>query len=154
MILKFGVYHLGLNLYKVSINDGPGLTLTNFMARSNWVTCTFEWGKLLQSHLMVENLQRRTLLTKKYHERKTLTSGGCLPLSRGYILVYNHYFQTSSSLKPLGKSSKNFYVEFPEEVGKKVYIYGTGHMTKMVAMPIYGRTFKKSSSLEPKVRCF
>ena len=27
-------------------------------------------------------------------------------------------------------------------VGKIVYINGTGHMTKMVAMPIYGKTFK------------
>ena len=25
------------------INDDPGLTLTYFTARSNWVTCTFEW---------------------------------------------------------------------------------------------------------------
>ena len=32
--------------------------------RSNWVTCTFKWGKLLQSHLMEENLQQRTILTE------------------------------------------------------------------------------------------
>ena len=64
MILKLGMYHLGLKLYKVHINDDPGLTLTYFMARSNWVTCTFEWGKLLQSHLMEENLQQRTILTE------------------------------------------------------------------------------------------
>ena len=38
---------LGLKLYKVYINDDPGLTLTYFTARSNWVTYTFEWGKLL-----------------------------------------------------------------------------------------------------------
>ena len=25
------------------------------------------------------------------------------------------------------------------ELGKKVYINGTGHMTKMAAMPIYGK---------------
>ena len=29
------------------------------MARSNWVTCTFEWGKLLQSHFMEEHLQQK-----------------------------------------------------------------------------------------------
>ena len=44
MILKLGMYHLGLKLYKVYINDDLGLTLTYFMARSNWFTCTFEWG--------------------------------------------------------------------------------------------------------------
>ena len=64
MILKLGMYLLGFKLYKVYIIDDPGLTLTFFMARSNWVTCTFEWGKLLQSHLMEENLQQRTILTK------------------------------------------------------------------------------------------
>ena len=64
MILKLGMYHWGLKLYKVYINDDPGLTLTYFTARSNWVTCTFEWEKLLQSHLMEENLQQMTILTE------------------------------------------------------------------------------------------
>ena len=32
-----------------------------------------------------------------------------------------------------------FYVEPPWEGGKKVYINGPGHMTKMAAMPIYGK---------------
>ena len=31
------------------------------------------------------------------------------------------------------------YVEPPWEGGKKVYINGPGHMTKMAAMPIYGK---------------
>ena len=64
MILKLDMYHWGVKLYKVYINDDPGLILTYFMARSNWVTCTFEWGKLLQSHLMKEILQQRTILTE------------------------------------------------------------------------------------------
>ena len=37
---------LGTQSLQVYINDDPGLTLTYFTARSNWVTCTFEWGKL------------------------------------------------------------------------------------------------------------
>ena len=44
-----------------------------------------------------------------------------------------------------------FYVEPPWEGGTKVYIFGPGHMTKMVAMPIYGKNLKKSSSPEPEV---
>ena len=64
MTLKLGMKHQGLKLYKVYINDDPGLTLTYFMARSNWVICTFEWGRLLQSHLMEEILQQRTILTE------------------------------------------------------------------------------------------
>ena len=59
--ISVGTLHWGLKLYKVYINDDPGLTLTYFTARSNWVTCMFKWGKLLQSHLIVENLQQRTI---------------------------------------------------------------------------------------------
>ena len=44
-----------------------------------------------------------------------------------------------------------FYVEPPWEGGTKVYINGPGHMTKMAAMPIYGKNLKKSSSPEPQV---
>ena len=36
-----------------------------------------------------------------------------------------------------------FYVEPSWEGGTKVYINGTGHMTKMAAMPIYGKTPSK-----------
>ena len=64
MILKLGMYHLGLKLYKVYINDDPGLTLTYF---------TFEWGKLLQSHLIEGNLQQRTLLTMKKIDLRVLS---------------------------------------------------------------------------------
>ena len=64
MILKLGMLHGRLKLYEVYINDDPGLTLTYFTARSNWVTCTFELGKNFKSHLMDENLQQRTILTE------------------------------------------------------------------------------------------
>ena len=41
-----------------------------------------------------------------------------------------------------------FNMWYPKEGGIKVYINGPGHMTKMAAMPIYGKKLKKSSSLE------
>ena len=41
-----------------------------------------------------------------------------------------------------------FYVEPPWEGGTKVCINGPGHMTKMAAMPIYGKNLKKSSCPE------
>ena len=44
-----------------------------------------------------------------------------------------------------------FYDEPPWEGGTKVCINGPGHMTKMAAMPIYGKNLKKSSSPEPEV---
>ena len=37
MIMKLGKDHQGLNVYEVYINDIPGLTLTYFSARANFV---------------------------------------------------------------------------------------------------------------------
>ena len=39
--------------------------------------------------------------------KKKLTPGGCLSLPRGYIDVYDHNIQTSSSLKPLSQLKPN-----------------------------------------------
>ena len=64
MILKLGMYCRGLKLLKVCINNDPGLTLTYFTARSNWVACTFGCGKLLHNHLMEEIFQQRTILNE------------------------------------------------------------------------------------------
>ena len=67
-------------------------------------------------------------------------------------VVVRPQFQTSSPLKPLGQSKLNFMWSHPWQGGKKVYINGPGHMTKMAAMPIYhGENLKKSSSPEPEV---
>ena len=44
-----------------------------------------------------------------------------------------------------------FYVEPLWERGTKVYINGPDQMTKMAAMPIYGKNLQKSSSPEPEV---
>ena len=45
MILKLGMKHLGMELYKVYINHDSGMTLTYFTARSTYVTHAFEWEK-------------------------------------------------------------------------------------------------------------
>ena len=45
MILKLGMEHWGLKLFKVYINDDPWLTLTYFTARSNLVPYAFVWEK-------------------------------------------------------------------------------------------------------------
>ena len=38
MILKLGMKHQAIELYKVDINHDPGMTLIHFMARSTEVT--------------------------------------------------------------------------------------------------------------------
>ena len=52
-------------------------------------------------------MDRRFLLMEK------MSSTGCLPPPPGYIHVYDHNIQRSSSLKPLGQSKPKFnlYVE-------------------------------------------
>ena len=69
-------------------------------------------------------------------------------LKKSEIHVYNHYYQTSCSLKSLGQSKPNFMWSLLGSLEKKVYIKGTGHLTKMAAMLIYGKNFQKSSSKE------
>ena len=51
MILKLGMKHQAVELYKVYINHDPWMTLTYFMIRSTYLAHAFEWGKLLQCHL-------------------------------------------------------------------------------------------------------
>ena len=41
-----------------------------------------------------------------------------------------------------------FHVVPPWEGGKKLYINGPGHMTKMATVPVYGKNLKKSSITE------
>ena len=43
-----------------------------------------------------------------------------------------------------------FHMERPWDRGTKVCSNGPGHMTKMAALPIYGKNLTKSSSSEPK----
>ena len=43
--------HRWLKYFNVYINHDPVMTLTKFMARSSWIACAFELGKLLKCHL-------------------------------------------------------------------------------------------------------
>ena len=47
-------------------------------------------------------------MDRRFMFMKKMSSGGCLPLSRGYIHVHDHNIQTSSSLELLGQSKPNF----------------------------------------------
>ena len=70
-----------------------------------------------------------------------------------YIHANDHYFQTSSP-KPLGQSKPNFIWSLLGKGGKKVYMDGPGHMTKIAATPIYGKNLQKIIFFpEPEVLC-
>ena len=68
-----------------------------------------------------------------------------MSLSRGYLHIRDHYFQTSSSMKLFGQSKPNF-IWSPLGKRKKVYINGPGHIIKMAAVSIYIKTVKIISS--------
>ena len=97
MILKLGMYHWGLKLYKVYINDDPRLTLTYFTARSNLVPDAFVWekGKTMDflETIVVYDLK---LATDDRSDKKFLLTsklcplGAVCPLPWGYIHVLNH----------------------------------------------------------------
>ena len=57
MILKLGMKHLGMELYKMYINHDPGMTLDLFYGKVNLGhTHAFEWEKIGKCHVMAENL--------------------------------------------------------------------------------------------------
>ena len=83
---------------------------------------------------------------------KTKSSGGYLPLPRGYIPVYDHDIQTSSTLKPLSQSKPYFMLNIVSKKGMKISINGSGHVTKMAAMAINtcSKSLNTSYSSEPE----
>ena len=57
-------------------------------------------------------------------------------------------FSKDFSSETTGPISIKFHMQPLDRGGKKVCIFRPGHMTKMAAMPIYGKILKKSSSPE------
>ena len=88
---------LGTHIYKVYINDDPGLTLTCFTAKSNLVPYAFVWekGKTMDflETIVVYDLK---LATDDQSDKKFLLTsklcplGAVCPLPWGYIHVLNH----------------------------------------------------------------
>ena len=73
---------------------------------------------------------------------------GYVGLRRPSVCLLSTIFK--DLLRNTGQIEAKFHMESPWDGGKKVCSNGPGHMTKMAAMPIYGKNLKKSSSLEPK----
>ena len=86
MILKLGMWHWGLKLYKVYINNDPGLTLTYFMARSNLVPYAFVWekGKTMDfsETIVIYDLK---LATDDRSDKKFLLTSKLCPLAAIYM---------------------------------------------------------------------
>ena len=113
--MKLSMKHPGIKSIIVYSKDDPELTLTYFMARSK-----FE-ARLLLAHLSQRLIGE--LIGYPW-------SGVC----RRPSTISNVF--SSETAWPI---KAKFYVEPPWQGGKKVYINGPGHMTKMAAMTIYGK---------------
>ena len=95
MILKLGMKHQAMELYKVFVNHDTWMTLTYFLARSTYVAHAFEWGKLLKYHLKGRTCNVLANGLNFYDLKKKLTPGFALSLPWGYIHVYYHSCQLS-----------------------------------------------------------
>ena len=60
--------------------------------------------------------------------------------------IFSNFF----SLETTRLTEAKFHVDPPWNGGTKVCSNGPGHMSKMAAIPIYGKNIKNSSSLKPK----
>ena len=83
MILKLGVMHLGMELYKVNINHDPGMTLTYFTARSTSVSHALEWEQIGKCHVMAENLLEMSKWTENLCFRKFFRPRGLFAPAQG-----------------------------------------------------------------------
>ena len=63
-----------------------------------------------------------------------------------YVSTFSNIFSSETT----GPIEAKFHMGPPWNGGTKVCSNGPGHMTKMAAMPKYGKNLKKSSSPEPK----
>ena len=120
--------HLVLEYYQLCSNDYPRLTLTYVRARSNLVPYAFVWEK------------GKTI---DFSETFVVCDIKVGPRSLRFN-IFKILF-----LRNRWASWSQFHVEPTWDVGMKICSNGPGHMTKMVAMPIYGKTLKKWS-LKPK----
>ena len=69
-----------------------------------------------------------------------------------YVFMWLSTFSNIFSLETTGPIEAKFHVEPPWDGVTKVYSNSPGHMTKMAAMPLYGKNFKTSSFPESKAR--
>ena len=54
------------------------------------------------------------------------------------LSIFSNIFSSETT----GPIEAKFHIEPPWDRGRKVYSNGPGHMTKMAAMPIYGKNLK------------
>ena len=90
---KLGVRHRWLKYSNVYINHDPVMTLTKFMARSTWVACASELGKLLKCHLK-EKANRKLANGQNIEdsERRKWPKGLSAPVLELNTIIFKHVY--------------------------------------------------------------
>ena len=152
MTLKADMQHRVLEYYQVCSNDDSGLTY--FMAMSNFLPHAFvrEEGKTIKfsETIVVYNIKvGRCSQLNEY--LKLMSIKGCDHSLTSVQISQINIFNFFSSITT-GPIEAKCHVEPHWGGGTNVCSNGPGHMTKIAVMPIDGKTFLKSSTLEPKGR--
>ena len=145
MSLKLGMQHWVFEYYQFCLNNDSGLTFTYFTARSNLVPYAFVWENVKTmdfSETVVVYVTKAGRCSKineymKLHEYQG--QGHSMTLVQGHSdSTFSNFFSLETA-KPI---EAKFHMEPPYDRGTQYYPNGPGHLTKMAAMPIYGKTFK------------
>ena len=102
---------------------------------------------LFQSGVMLAHKVLRKILADNFISPDRARGSGV-----AYIMVGLRCPSTLSKdffSKTTGTFLIKFHIHPPGRRGMKVWLNDSGHMTKMAAMPKYGKNLKKSSSSEP-----
>ena len=143
MILKVDMQHCVLKYYQACSNDDPGLTLTYFTARSNFVPFAFVWkeGKTMEFSETVVVYDIKVGRCSQLNEYVKLYE---YQRSRSFIHLYpnlsDSIFLNFFSSIPTRPIEAKFHVEPSWDWGTKACSNDLGHMIKMAAMPIYGKS--------------
>ena len=108
--------HRWLKYSNVYINHDPVMTLTKFMARSTWVACASELGKLLKCHLK-EKANRKLANGQNIEdsEKRKWPKGLSAPALELNTIIFKHvywYMQLISGERLQDHWSSGFFLFF------------------------------------------
>ena len=117
---KLGVRHRWLMYSNVYINHDPVMTLTKFMARSTWVACASELGKLLKCHLK-EKANRKLANGQNIEdsEKRKWPKGLSAPALELNTIIFKHvywYMQLISGERLQDHWSSGLKFVFPQNI--------------------------------------
>ena len=142
MTLKICMQHWMLKYYHICSNDDPGLTLTYFTARSNMVPYAYVLEKvktmdfsetIVVFDIKIGRYSQLNVYMKLYEYQKSRSLTDLGPNLSDSIFLN---FFSPITTRPI---TAKFYTEPPWDGETKAHSNGPGHMTKIAAMPIYGK---------------